>query len=389
MWYVATSYLHQITMRVVAASIVLIVVGRRRNGSDSSGLEPISCQTFHKLCWTTHNENCGCKVRYNEFVSPKKEYLPLPEISPVFVERYAYSFISRRDCYPMQMADGSYRTIYEELTTPMLIQHIRGKITLGAYALNEQSQAHWLCLDADDDTEWAKLWQLAKQLEEQGLTPYLETSRRGGHLWLFTPTISGQIIRQFGLQFIKAHGLDGIELYPKQDQLTTGVGSLLRLPLGIHRKSGQRYYFITTEGRPLAPSIREQMAVLSNPKRIPLEYIKQLLSQIESPPPLKPSFERIARQDGATLSERIKRSISVVDFVRPYVELDTRNRGLCPFHDDHHQSFQVHDTKNFWHCYAGCGGGSLIDFWMKWREAHGQDASFVATITELAQMLFG
>lgn len=151
---------------------------------------------------------------------PRKEYPPISEISPEFVEQYAQSFISRRDCYPMQMADGSYRTIYKKLTTDLLIQHIKGEITLGAYALNEQSQANWLCLDADDSGEWSKLWRLVKKLEAEGLSPYLEASRRGGHFWLFTPTLTGKSIRQFGLQIIKAHNLDGIELYPKQDELT-------------------------------------------------------------------------------------------------------------------------------------------------------------------------
>lgn len=204
----------------------------------------------------------------------KKEYPPISEISPEFVEQYARSFISRRDCYPMQMTDGSYRTIYKKLTTDLLIQHIKGDLTLGAYALTEQSQANWLCLDADDSSEWLKLIQLAKTLEIEGLTSYLEASRRGGHLWLFMPTLTGKSIRQFGLQLIKAHNLDGIELYLKQDKLTTGVGSLVRLPLGIHRKSGKRYYFLKTNGQPLAPSIRQQMAILSNPKRVPQNYIE-------------------------------------------------------------------------------------------------------------------
>lgn len=114
-----------------------------------------------------------------------------------------------------------------------------------------------------------------------------------------------------------------------------------------------------------------------------------MLSQIEVILPDKPKFEKITQKDDEYLSKRIKRSISVADFVGRYVELDSRGRGLCPFHDDNHHSFQVHQGKNFWHCYSGCGGGSLIDFWMKWREKQRQDNSFTATIRELAQILFG
>jgi hypothetical protein len=70
------------------------------------------------------------------------------------------------------------------------------------------------------------------------------------------------------------------------------------------------------------------------------------------------------------LSERIKASVTVLESISQYVDLQpTANGALgrCPFHDDHHPSFGVNDEGNYWHCFAGCGGGSAIDFWMKWR----------------------
>jgi len=47
----------------------------------------------------------------------------------------------------------------------------------------------------------------------------------------------------------------------------------------------------------------------------------------------------------------------------------------------------VHLDHNFWHCFAGCGGGSILDIYAKWREQHGEDGSFIATITAHAEML--
>lgn len=86
-------------------------------------------------------------------------------------------------------------------------------------------------------------------------------------------------------------------------------------------------------------------------------------------------------------SARIMNAITVFEFVGRYVELDQEGRGLCPFHDDRRASFSVSRDGNYWHCFAGCGGGSIIDFWMRWRAKNGQDSSFVATITDLARML--
>jgi len=318
----------------------------------------------------------------------------IPELNPSLVAAYCASFVSRHDCYPIQVKNGTYVTIKKPLTLYHQMQHIRGALTLGAYGLDAHSQARWLCLDADEDANWQAMLQLAGYLHQQGITPYIELSRRGGHVWLFFDALPGEIARRFGqslLQRIKAS--PSMELYPKQDRLTSGVGSLVRLPLGIHRKSGKRYHFITLKGEPLAPTIREQMRVLSQPQRIPRTFIDRTLAAYEPPqkPQPRPDF-RVVNREAASydnpLSERIKTVISVHDFVSRYVALDANGRGLCPFHDDQHRSFGVHPTQNYWHCWAGCGGGSVIDFWMRWRETHNQSSDFTSTVTELAQILF-
>lgn len=53
-----------------------------------------------------------------------------------------------------------------------------------------------------------------------------------------------------------------------------------------------------------------------------------------------------------------------------------------PFHDDNHPSFDVNVAGNFWYCFSGCGGGSVVDFWIKLREY-----DFPAAVAELAGML--
>ncbi len=317
-------------------------------------------------------------------------YLSNPDRWEQLVVPFSATFIQRQDCYPLQLPTGRYICVKKRLTMTHVIDHIQGKHTLGAYVLDARSVARWLCLDVDHDEDWLALLQLAEVLHQDNIPAYLETSRRGGHLWLFTPPLSGSDIRRFGTTLLKQHGLPAcIELYPKQDQLKTGPGSLVRLPLGIHRKTGKRYHFIQLNGTPLAPTIREQVAVLSRPRRVPRPFIDHILLQsIESQPTLPLQSIEVSPIDGKHLSERIKAAISVRYFVSRYVELNGRNVGKCPFHDDQHPSFGVNEQENYWSCWAGCGGGSVIDFWSRWREKQGQDGSFTATITDLAQMLF-
>ena len=323
-----------------------------------------------------------------------KERPPVSELPLHLIEAFAQTFIHRQDSYPKQLETGKYVRIKEPLTLSLIYAHLRGEITLGTFALDSESIARWVCLDADELDQWHAIKGAAQKWEDLGLFPRLEVSSRGGHCWFFTPPLPGKVVRQFGKALLAKYGLGKMEVYPKQEVLSTGTGSLVRLPFGIHKKTGKRYFFITPSGEPLAPTIRQQIALLANPAIVPQTLIDHIIAEAEetmNAPPLpthKKIFARVPQRNGETLSERIKNSISVFDFVSRYVALDQAGKGLCPFHDDHEKSFGVHRERNFWHCYAGCGGGSVIDFWSKWREAHGQDGSFTATIKELAALLF-
>jgi len=324
-----------------------------------------------------------------------KEHLPVPELPLHLIEAFAKTFIHRQDCYPKQLENGAYVSIKEPLTTELIYAHLYGELTLGTYTLDNKSIARWITFDADELDQWQALKSVAQKLEDVGVFPYLEVSRRGGHSWFFTPPLPGKVARQFGKALSAKYGLGKMEIYPKQDVLTTGTGSLVRLPFGIHRKTGKRYSFISPSGEPLAPTIRQQIALLATPVIVPQPFIDQIIAEAEETmnappsPTRKETFAKVPERSGETLSERIKNSIPVFDFVSRYVVLDQTGKGLCPFHDDQEKSFGVHRERNFWHCYAGCEGQTVIDFWMRWREIHGQDGSFIAAVTDLAQMLFG
>ena len=88
------------------------------------------------------------------------------------------------------------------------------------------------------------------------------------------------------------------------------------------------------------------------------------------------------QSDVAKKTAEIKAAISVRDFVSQYVELSPSGRGLCPFHDDHHPSFNVNDEENYWYCFACEKGGSIINFWMQW---NGYD--YVTAVLDLSSLL--
>lgn len=311
----------------------------------------------------------------------KEIHFPQNELKSL-AEGLTEIFIQRRDLYPQQMDDGSYLCIRKQLKTWHLTQHLQGELTLGTYVLDESSMAHFVVFDADDEGEMERLVAMTRILQVHNVPGYLESSRRGGHLWLFlSQPVSGKEARRFGEGLQIAYELEGIEFFPKQANLKTGPGSLVRLPFGVHRKTGQRYGFVTVDGEPLAPTLLEQIQLLSIPQRVPQTVFAAYQNLSTPKPTQKPVFQPAEAPEG-TLSDRIKASITVRDFVGQFVELAPNGRGLCPFHDDKKASFSVNAEGNYWYCFAGCGGGSVIDFWIKY-----QDCDFTPAVRELAEML--
>jgi len=304
----------------------------------------------------------------------KNEHEEFNQLVPIL----AKIFIQRWDLYARQLDDGSYICIKEPLKFDHLHDHLRGKITLGAYVLDQKSYAKYIVFDADNEDHMERLRDMAFSLKERGVPSYLERSLRGGHLWLFfIKPIPGKKARLFGMRLKEDFDLTEIELFPKQDRIKTGPGSLIRMPFGVHRKTGERYGFFTYNDQPLATSLFNQIQILCTPETVPEELLKVILTQTSNR--RKKVFPKGIDEAKKPLSERIKESISVYDFVGQFVELSPGGRGLCPFHNDHLSSFSVDIERNYWHCFAGCGGGSIVDFWMKF-----MGCDFKTAIHELA-----
>lgn len=299
-------------------------------------------------------------------------------------------FIMRRDLYAKQLDDGSYVCVHRPLTRYHLVSHLEGKLTLGNYVFDEHGNGSHLVFDADDEPDWRRLRALSHFLADEGTASYLERSRRGGHLWLFFDERQpGSKIRLFGNGLLYFFNIENIELYPRQGELTTGPGSLVRLPFGIHQKSGRRYGFYLPSGEPLAPTLSSQIVALRDAQTIQKSAFDRFVnyaevweaeSRFQPSETLYHSTQPV--DESAPVSERLKASVMVREFVGLYVELSESGKGLCPFHDDHIASFSVSEEGNFWHCFACNIGGSIIDFWMQWRQC-----DFRQAVRELADKL--
>ena len=81
--------------------------------------------------------------------------------------------------------------------------------------------------------------------------------------------------------------------------------------------------------------------------------------------------------EAGTFADRVKQQADIVRVIGEYVQLKKAGqnfRGLCPFHSEKTPSFNVHPTRQIYHCF-GCGkGGDVFSFVMEMEKCEFPDA---------------
>lgn len=298
--------------------------------------------------------------------------------SPALVKAYIDLFVNRR-AYTLQSARQPesgrhyyYRPKDRESGGPLLLtdkticDHLRGKITIGLYAINPQSQrCKWVAIDADyaramDDD----LIKLQYQLTQDGVESALEMSKRGGHLWVFlaVPLLARKCriyIHDLALKLgvpVKGSGLaEGIEVFPKHDEIQEGAfGNAIRGPLGIHRGAQRRYWFYGADY-----TLEAQIEFLSRLRKMTEDELERCTAGKGLPPSIaKARLEtaplRVPETQASTRGFRILDYVSETRVVgRNYVTrcpscaLGGRDRGRDNL------AILVSDPR-FYQCWAGC-----------------------------------
>jgi hypothetical protein len=301
------------------------------------------------------------------------------DVNADLVVAYASLFVQRWDQYALQQRDGSYWRVGEPLSLQLLEGHLLGRWTLGTYLLDADSCCSFAVFDADREDGLEQLAVLSMQLAQAEIPTVVEASRRGGHVWvhLSAPT-PGRVVRQWLVPYALAFD---VELYPKQDELLPGgSGSLIRLPLGVHRRSRGWYPFVqwTSHGElmPVGETVEACCAWLCQH----VERVAVPATVWEAVLMARPSAEchetgRSGSHAAASPPARSSASIQawcqtqdIRSVIGRYVALDRRGIGSCPFKEHHsrgdvHPSFQVFEGPDpHWYCYTCQQAGNVFDF---------------------------
>jgi hypothetical protein len=278
------------------------------------------------------------------------------------------TFVSRKNDFALQRSDGGYMRVGRPLVEQDVRTHLAGAHTLGSYVIDEHGCCRYAVFDADSKDGLDRLHTVHCQLAASGLASYLEQSRRGGHLWVFlaVPARASQV-RAWLLPFCPA----GMEFYPKQDE-GNGYGSLIRLPLGVHRLAGTRYPFVTWEPAGVVPVARGVDATLAW-----LASIERVAPRQDTPPTRtkEKSLSSCSPLTHVASSSTIRAWCAAQDpyaVIGRYVALNSRGQGSCPFGWHHSDGRDSHDSLKVyrpgvpggwcWYCYVWQQGGSVFDF---------------------------
>jgi hypothetical protein len=291
-----------------------------------------------------------------------------------YLTSYKGLFVGRSDDYAMQLSTGRYRRVGKPLTDADLHDHLIGARTYGTYVMDAAGRCRFAVIDADDEDGLARLWSIQERLSAQGITSYVECSRRGGHLWIFfTRPFPASQVRAWLLPYCPSD----LEFYPKQDE-GKGYGSLIRLPLGVHRRSGQRYPFVERDSTghlvPLTVTEPDRIAWFASITR--MEVPLQLAPSSETKPVITrtPLSSRTSSTTTRGLSPIREWNAAQDPFqvIGRYIELNSAGVGQCPFGDHHTNgkdtkaSFKVYTPGApggyCWYCYTWQKGGSVFDF---------------------------
>lgn len=222
-------------------------------------------------------------------------------LSDAHIALFLSLFRGKRRLFARQWADGKGRCGFDPVSRPMeaddVRKHLAGEETLAIYLINEEGLAHAGVIDIDIDKK--ALLEYARQKDKiaelraavqrdadrissvcQNLKVHTlieDSGYKGRHLWFFFATpFPLKLARAFLKLTCQRAGEPSPaihwEIFPNCDKLRANAfGPLIKLPLGIHKRSGRRCVFLDTQG-----------AVMSHPESALEQTQQNMKEDIES-----------------------------------------------------------------------------------------------------------
>lgn len=234
------------------------------------------------------------------------------------VARFTHLFSGRENVYARQWwnesGEGGYTPVHQPLVFQVARNHLLGSLTVGVYPVRLDNTVTFCALDIDinkralarargsiqearriKEAVSSEARRLQSALAELGVCALLEDSGyKGRHLWIFfLEPVEAAVARQFGTLFLAAYPLQSVDLhcefFPKQASTGSGIGNLIKLPLGIHRRTGRRSRLLLPDGSADPDPFGTLREIRKVPRDKLYDVIVALKSRAAAPPPQSPA----------------------------------------------------------------------------------------------------
>lgn len=256
----------------------------------------------------------GCRRRLGLGELPAATEAPPPPPGPDDADlvRFCHLFAGREDTHARMWRDGEevgWSPVPQALTPELLRGHVAGSVTLGVYALRLDGTVGWIALDLDATAEALRRVRgdagatraLREKIHRAGLAfrdrlraagvPVLleDSGYKGRHLWVFLSSPGpGPRVHAVARSLAALAPVDPdlrVEAFPKQGQVRPdGLGNLIKLPLGLHLRTGRRADLLGEDGEALTDPWPTLRAV----GRVTLEALERVVPSIP-PAPSEPA----------------------------------------------------------------------------------------------------
>jgi len=224
------------------------------------------------------------------------------------IKRFFQLFSGREGVYARQWINNTgkwgYSPVKDSLTEREVKEHLAGDLTLGLYLMRADNSVKLMVIDIDLNKSIMMKYTQNKEIkttlvpqiqkdarkikflaDELGIPIYIEDSGyKGKHLWFFfSEPVKASEARNLAKAIVKRIGEppEGIhrEIFPKQDRVASdALGSLIKLPLGIHKATGRRCVFIDSNGK----AYDNQILFLENIKQITEKEVRGAIRSLQT-----------------------------------------------------------------------------------------------------------
>lgn len=255
-------------------------------------------------------------------VTKLKDQKRTDEINDVVIRKFLDLFSGREDVFAVQTDEGYY-PVRLPIKKEDALEHLNGEKTLGIYVLSSNNNIKFAVFDVDFKKNFGDYhnalnlckkvaMNICERLKAEGIKYYVEFSgNRGYHIWIFFD----RWLQAYKIRFILKKIVEGIstddqvsiEIFPKQSDTGGGLGNLIKLPLGIHKKTKNRCPFVDENFEPIQNQLDYLLKIEPNDsdmiEKLYEEFSKEHSSNIQ------PSEQKIEKPSKVKPSSQVKKLI--------------------------------------------------------------------------------